>query len=322
MANQVIGLCERLESTTSLPLSWDHKILTPTPIAKGWPTALAAIPSLHLAKQSSPLIAPPFPKLAIGCGRMMIPLLLHLRRSGVKTVYLQDPRIDPGKFDLVIAPDHDPVQGNNVIKTIGSVHRVTQARLAAEVPTIHAARLSSLPSPKLAVLIGGDNKYLSLTTDRARAISRRLVNLSTQYGYSLMITASRRTTPDALSVLRAELSALKNCFFWDGTGANPYFDMLKSADGVIVTEDSVNMASEAAATGKPVYRCALVRKRRFGGFLPPKARIKFDNFHHALDAYGASRPLPESGPLDQWNYQPLDPAEAAISAITAILSSN
>ena len=40
---------------------------------------------------------------------------------------------------------------------------------------------------------------------------------------------------------------------WDGTGANPYFAFLHHADHVLVTEDSANMAAEAASTAKPVH---------------------------------------------------------------------
>ena len=40
---------------------------------------------------------------------------------------------------------------------------------------------------------------------------------------------------------------------WDGTGDNPYFAFLALADAIVVTEDSVNMVTEAAGTGKPVY---------------------------------------------------------------------
>ena len=42
-------------------------------------------------------------------------------------------------------------------------------------------------------------------------------------------------------------------YLWDGEGENPYFGLLGLADFLVVTCDSVNMVSEAASTGKPVY---------------------------------------------------------------------
>ncbi len=318
MVNQVVGLCERLEAVYCA--TWQHKTVSFKGIGKAWPTALPAFLPLCLTPQSRELLAAPLPAIIIGCGRSIIPLLLHFRRQGVKTIYLQDPRINPNHFDLVIAPDHDPVEGANVIKTIGSIHRVTQSRLNNEIATIHAAKLNGLPQPRLGVLIGGDNKHLSLTPSRAAQIAARLSNLSTAYGFSLMVTASRRTGPEALAILRRALNDVPECFFWDGTGANPYFDILNHADMLIVTEDSVNMASEAAATGKPVFVCDLTRKRRLKGLLPPRSTLKFDQFHKALLLYGVARPLPPSGPLVHWDYPPLDPAEDALKAIKPLLS--
>ncbi len=317
MANQVVGLCERLENTYQT--KWAHKIVNVTAIGKVWPTSIPALPRLHLHPQSRAQWVPPFPHMVIGCGRSMIPLLLQVRQQGIKTVYLQDPRISPAHFDLVIAPDHDPVSGPNVIKTIGSIHRVTQARLASEAPTIHAAKLTALPPLKLGVLIGGDNKHMSLTPTRAAEIAGRLVNLSMSHGFSLMVTASRRTNQSALAALRSALTPLPNCFFWDGTGANPYFDILNQADMLMVTEDSVNMTSEAVATGKPVYICDLIRNRRLAGFLPPKQTLKFDKFHALLLEQGITRSFPPSGTLTGWTYPPLDPADEALEAVYNLL---
>jgi mitochondrial fission protein ELM1 len=40
---------------------------------------------------------------------------------------------------------------------------------------------------------------------------------------------------------------------WDGNGENPYFAFLAAADAILVTEDSTNLATDAAATGKPLF---------------------------------------------------------------------
>ena len=85
---------------------------------------------------------------------------------------------------------------------------------------------------------------------------------------------------------------------WDGTGANPYPYFLAGADAFVVTADSVNMAGEACATGKPVYI-----------FMPEGGRAKFHAFHHALEQTGATRLLPERlEALDTWRYDPIHSA--------------
>jgi hypothetical protein len=68
-------------------------------------------------------------------------------------------------------------------------------------------------------------------------------------------------------VLREALVPLGG-WVWDGTGENPYFGMLALADLIVVTQDSVSMISEAAATTAPVMVVALPgRSRRQALFL-------------------------------------------------------
>ena len=83
-----------------------------------------------------------------------------------------------------------------------------------------------------------------------------------------------------------------NSFFWDNKGPNPYFAYLDLADAIIVTGDSINMISEAAATGKPLYIA------RLGG-----NGSKFSVFHQMLYDAGIARPF--TGSLETWSYKPL-----------------
>ena len=66
-----------------------------------------------------------------------------------------------------------------------------------------------------------------------------------------------------------------------------------------MTADSVNMTGEACATGRPV----LV-------FTPSGGSAKFHRFHAALQARGATRPLPETlDAIPDWSYEPLQSVE-------------
>ncbi len=67
---------------------------------------------------------------------------------------------------------------------------------------------------------------------------------------------------------------------WDGTGDNPYFAFLALADAIVVTEDSVNMVTEAAGTGKPVYVQSL-----------PGRSTRLARFHRLMQERGATRPF-------------------------------
>jgi mitochondrial fission protein ELM1 len=78
--------------------------------------------------------------------------------------------------------------------------------------------------------------------------------------------------------------------------------MLGAADHIFVTADSVNMATEAAATGKPIHILAVDGS---GG--------KLDAFHDSLAKRGCSRPF--NGTLESWTYPPLLETDRAAAAV-------
>lgn len=295
MANQVIGLAEALgwpfaEKRLVIRSPWNHL----APAFWLWPL-LAPHPS-------GDVLAPPWPAVLIACGRNTVAIARAVKRlNHGKTfwVQIQDPRYARAEADLVVAPQHDPARGGNVFQTLGAVHRVTPAKLAAAA-TRFAPLFASLPRPLVAVLIGGDNSVYRLSEQRFAALCEQLASLSRQ-GFGLAITPSRRTTAARLAALREKLESLP-AYIWDGQGDNPYFAMLAAANAIIVTADSVSMVSEAAATGKPVYVVDLEGGSR-----------KFARFHQAMREAGITRPF--TGVIEDWHYAPLDDTARAAAEI-------
>jgi mitochondrial fission protein ELM1 len=235
-------------------------------------------------------LVPPWPDLLIACGRLSVAPSIAIRRAAAKacfTVQLLDPRMPAECFDLVAAPRHDRVSGENVIATLGALHRVTPERLAAAAARF-AASIEHLPHPRVAVLIGGSSKRHRLTPETAAALGDSLKAL----GAGLMVTASRRTGEANERLLRARLEGAATVF-WDGAGDNPYFGYLALADAIVVTGDSVAMISEACATGKPVHVYDL-----------PGGSAKFERFHREMRDAGCTRPF--RGVIETWTYRPPD----------------
>ena len=238
-------------------------------------------------------LAPPWPELLIGCGRQtaaLSPAIRRASRGGTFTVQLLDPRMSPEQFDLVVAPRHDRLGGANVISTIGALNRVTPERLAAEAERVSPA-VEHLPRPRVAVLVGGSTKRHRMTAGAIDDLAGGLARLTRDHGAGLMVTASRRTGEANAATLRQRLDGLP-AVMWDGAGENPYFGYLGLADAIVVTSDSVAMASEACATGKPVHV-----------FATPGGSAKFERFHEALARAGCTRPF--NGALEDWRYAPL-----------------
>ena len=287
MSNQCIGLAETLGAdfvvkTIHPRMPW--RILAP-PL---WLSPFSAL------GPDSDDLSPPWPKLLIATGRQTVALSLAIKRaSGGKTfnVQIQNPAFARSKFDLVVAPRHDQISGANVFITEGALHRVTAERLAHEAEKFRPL-LSHLPRPIVAVLVGGPNGQYAFSREAAGRLADGLRRLSNQHGAGLAITTSRRTGKEVERRLRETLD-VADTYFWDGTGDNPYFGFLGLCDAIVVTSDSVSMASEACATGKPVYVFDLD-----GG------SDKFRRFHGNFRQRKFTRPF--TGELETWSYEPLD----------------
>ncbi len=307
--NQAVGLAEAVARETGI-------IITKKTIAlrKPWrslPRAFWGDPFTKLSREKS-LLRPPFPDLWIACGRVSTPFTVLVKALSPQTftVQLQNPRARLDQFDLVIPPVHDGLEGDNVFAILGAPNRITTARLAADGAAL-APVVDDLPRPRVAVLVGGSNGRVRIGPREAARLASRIGALADD-GAGLLVTTSRRSP----EILRRALSALEpreNALIWDGAGrdglANPYPGMLAVADHVIVTEDSVNMAVEAGASGKPVHI------HRWRGDAAPASSVKFRAFHDALEARGVSRPF--LGNLDVWRYEPLRETERAAREVVA-----
>lgn len=269
--------------------------------AEGWPFRGLA-EGADLGRQAAdPAMRP---MLAIGAGRRSAPVVAALGAltgGDVRTIQLLDAKLAPERFDLTIAPKHDGLTGPRRLATIGSLHSVDPAAPPPEDP-----RLPSGRRPRAALLIGGKSKSASFGAPERDGLLRAIQDLTAR-GAAIAATASRRT-PEADAATLAAATREAGGFFWDGHGDNPYRALLFWADALIVTADSVNMASEACALGKPT-------------FIAPAERLapKFRAFHRALTDGGHARPLAEGLDLDGWTPTPLDDMTRATEAALAVL---
>ena len=225
-------------------------------------------------------LAPPWPDIAIGCGRraaLATRVLRDWSQGRTFTVQILDPRIDPGAFDVVIAPQHDRVRGDNVIRSIGALNPVDADWLQAGRTAFPS--LGKHGAPRTTVLIGATNSAQRVDRAYFDTLIERLATWHEHDSGSYFVSASRRTPPEIAAHLRTAFGAWPGVF-WGGDedGENPYAGFLGWADRFVVTPDSVNMISEASATGKPVYT-----------FAPRAITGKLARFHAELRASGHLR---------------------------------
>lgn len=251
-----------------------------------------------------------WPNITIGCGRQAAWLTRMLRlwsEHRTFTVQILNPRISTTHFDLVIAPQHDNLAGENVITTIGSLNPVDDEWLAKGYTKFHS--FAQCPQPRTAVLIGASHKSQKLDEKYFAGLFTELTRIYQREGGSFLVSTSRRTYSNVIPYLRAAFSAWPS-FFYDGSGEgeNPYAGFLAYADRIVVTPDSVNMLSEACATGKPVFT-----------YMRQPLQGKIADFHKKLHEKGLLQSLP---PSDQpWSAIPLRETALVAQKISRYLGS-
>lgn len=273
---QAMALAEALDVSTRVwrispraPWSWlAPRLLT------------AAVLSLPRAQRAQ--FQAPWPALAIGCGRAGALYTRALRRwSDERTFCVQilDPRMDPREWNVVIAPRHDGLRGDNVLETLGALNTIDAAWLAEGAAAF--AELATLPHPRTTVLVGASHRDVTVDLDYCVSLLERLAAAHAHAGGSFLVSTSRRTPTALRDWLRSAFARFPGRF-WSGVedGANPYAGFLAHADRIVVTPDSVNMLTEACAVGVPVY-----------AWLAQPARGKLARFHAALIEAGQLRLL-------------------------------
>jgi hypothetical protein len=265
------------------------------------------VPTTRLLRNvtsNEPLEAP-WPRLVISIGRRSVPIAIALkRRAKAFGLHIQNPKVPAALFDLIAAPFHDGYSGPNVVNTFGAVHSVTETRLVKAAEKFNDL-IEPLPHPRIAVLLGGESQAYSFPPNEAASFGASLAALAREHNASLLVTPSRRTSPKSLEALAREIKDVPHVV-WDGSGENPYFAFLAFADAIVVTEDSVNMVTEAAGTGKPVHVQSL----------PGQSR-RLARFHQLMRERGATRPF--EGRLEFWTYPPINDTEVVASAIRRAL---
>ena len=284
---QALALAERL----AMPVR--HMVLSPRAPWSWLAPRLVLGGRLALPRAQRDTFAPPWPAVAIGCGRsgaLFTRMLRELAGSHCHTVQILDPRIDPAQWDTVIAPRHDGLSGPNVLQLLGSLNPIDDSWLQngrEACPT-----LGDLPSPRVGVLLGGPRTGIRIDVDYAQQLLAQLLARQRAEGGSLLVLASRRTPTAVMDVMHSALRDMPG-LIWAGPddGNNPYPGVLGWADKLVVTPDSVNMLSEACAVGCPVQTLVLAP-------LPDKLA----RFHRSLREAGLlhdldSEPAAQQTPL-------------------------
>ena len=198
-------------------------------------------------------------KVVISCGRKSVIPSLALKKkykNKIFTIHIQDPKVSPNQFDLIICPEHDNLKGENIIKTVGAIHYLSIKEIDREKNYLKIDK----ESKKIVTLVlGGPNKYYAFSDKEIDYLFNKIKNIFTRDKYKLIVIPSYRTPEEIIK--KAFNSFGHDHLVVKSVDKKAYLSALSLADYLVVTCDSTSMISEAAITGKPVYIAQMQAKK-------------------------------------------------------------
>ena len=190
------------------------------------------------------------PDILFTCGRKSVYFSLYLKKifsKKILTIHIQDPKINISNFDFIVAPNHDKLNGINVIKSIGAIHQFTNSNLR----NLKAHNI--IKKNLISIIIGGKNKHYEFSEKNINDLINKIRKLKKNFPkFNFLVISSRRTHKTVNDLLKKELSKIAKV--WDKEKEkNPYLFALKNSKFFIITSDSTSMISECAFTGKPIF---------------------------------------------------------------------
>jgi mitochondrial fission protein ELM1 len=232
-------------------------------------------------------------KVIISCGRKSVIPSLALKKKykeKIFTIHIQDPKVSLKKFDLIICPEHDNITGNNVIKTTGAIHYLSEKEISKE---NNYLKIDKENKKIIAFIIGGPNKYYTYSDKEIDFLFNKIKSIFTRDKYKLVVIPSYRTPPDIIK--KAFNSFGHDHMVIKDVDKKAYLSALSISDYIVVTCDSTSMISEAAITGKPIYVAQMNTS---------KNNLRFQKFFSQFKQLNIIKDLTDK--IDLWSYSKLD----------------
>ena len=233
----------------------------------------------------------------ISCGRKSIIPSIFLKKNSKKkiiNIHIQNPKISLKHFDFVVCPEHDNLEGPNVLRTKGAIHYLT----LEEINNSKDYLLNKLERDKdvITLILGGPNKYYNYSDENMISIFSIINRMLKEHNLQLVVIPSNRTPKKTIELSKEYFTDNRTVI--DVVDKSAYLSSLALSKYLVVTCDSTSMISEAALTGKPVYVAMIPALRN---------DRRFQRFRSLFEKLNIIKILENK--LETWNYEKLNEAD-------------
>ena len=142
--------------------------------------------------------------IIISCGRKSVIPSIHLKNTTNKKVFnihIQDPKVDFANFDFIVAPEHDAIEGSNVITTKGAIHYLTEKEISDNKEYLNSF-IKKDERDIWALILGGPTKYYDYSIKNMKHIFTMLYKLLKKHDFQLVVIPSMRTPVNTIHYAR------------------------------------------------------------------------------------------------------------------------
>ena len=232
--------------------------------------------------------------IIISCGRKSVIPSIFIKKNSKKKVFnihIQDPKVSLDNFDVVVVPQHDNLNGDNVITTKGAIHYLT----IQEIEENKGYLSSKIKSGKevVTLILGGSNKYYKYTRENIENVFLKVSENFIKNNFQLIVVPSMRTPKDIIE-FASEYFGNEHLVVKD-VDKKAYLSALELSKFIVVTCDSSSMISETTITGKPIYVAQIPAS---------KDDYRFRKFMSLFKELNIVKVLENN--IENWNYEKLD----------------
>ena len=246
--------------------------------------------------------------IIISCGRKSVIPSIYLKHNLNKkiiTIHIQDPKVSLDHFDYIVVPEHDNLEGKNVIKTKGAIHYLTLEEIGKN--RDYLGNKVNKHKEILTLILGGPTKHYKYTEKNLENIFYKIKKNIESDNLQLIIVPSIRTPKNIISLAKNYFD--DESLIIDQVDKKAYLSSLSISKYIVVTCDSSSMISEAALTGKPIYIAQIP---------PTRNDYRFKKFRNLFKQLNIIRELNDK--LENWNYEKLDETNRIAKEIKEKLS--
>lgn len=283
MISQVEGLAKSLNTT------FDHHTIDLPVLFKFLPPFLT--PKIQQSFNFNEIVKDDssVPDIIISCGRKSVIPNIVLKKyfkkkfnKDLKNIHIQDPKISPKNFDLIITPQHDnKINSENIIRSVGALHYLNEEEVINK----------NNGENVITFVLGGPNKYYNFKKEDLEVHFEKINNNKNLK--KINVIASRRTPKSVFDFLSLKFNRQEFCYDFSLNKKN-YTNAYAEASHIVVTCDSTSMISEAAITGKPLYVAKLPNFRN---------DYRFEKFLQSFKDLNIIKEF--NGNLEHWTYEKL-----------------